>query len=191
MAFDISMAKTALEGGMSEAQELIRDPAKIEGLLVNMEEALKNVPLAGDTLSKVPLTVSLIKSYITKEYTEVSPKVIVSLLSAFIYLLKKKDLIADNIPLLGQVDDIAVLGLALNFVEPELNAYAQWREAKNTPVAEAPAEEAPAEETPAAEVPAEEAPAEETPAEEAPAEEAAAAEAPAAEAPAGEERAEA
>ena len=181
MAFDISMAKTALEGGMSEAQELIRDPAKIEGLLVNMEEALKNVPLAGDTLSKVPLTVSLIKSYITKEYTEVSPKVIVSLLSAFIYLLKKKDLIADNIPLLGQVDDIAVLGLALNFVEPELNAYAQWREAKNTPAAEAPAEEAPAEETPAAEAPAEEAPAEE----------ASAAEAPAAEVPAGEERAEA
>ncbi|MBR1901018.1 MAG: DUF1232 domain-containing protein [Lachnospiraceae bacterium] len=171
MAFDINSAKAALEGGMSEAQELIRDPAKIEGLLVNMEAALKDIPVAGDTLSKVPLTVSLIKSYITKEYTEVSPKVIVSLLSAFIYLLKKKDLIADNIPLLGQVDDIAVMGLALNFVEPELNAYAQWREQKNAPAAEAPAAEVPAAEAPAAE--------------------ASAAEAPAAEASAGEERAEA
>lgn len=154
MAFDINSAKAALEGGMSEAQELIRDPAKIEGLLVNMEAALKDIPVAGDTLSKVPLTVSLIKSYITKEYTEVSPKVIVSLLSAFIYLLKKKDLIADNIPLLGQVDDIAVMGLALNFVEPELNAYAQWREQKSAPAAEAPAAEAPAAEAPAAEAPA-------------------------------------
>ena len=82
-----------------------------------------------------------------------------SLLIALIYRLKTKDLTTHHIPLLGQVDDIAVLGLALNFVEPELNAYAQWREAKNAPAAEAPAEEAPAEEASAEEAPAAEAPA--------------------------------
>ncbi len=131
MAFDVNSAKAAIEGGMAEAQELVKDPSKIDDLLVKLEESLKGVPVAGDTLANIPLTVSLIKSYVTKEYTEVSPKVIISLISAFIYLLKKKDIIPDNIPLLGQVDDIAVLGFALKFVEPELQAYAKWRDAKN------------------------------------------------------------
>ena len=71
--------------------------------------------------------ISMIRSYITKEYTEVSPKVIATLVAAIIYLLKGKDLIPDNIPVLGYADDIAIFAAAFMLDEPELNAYAQWR----------------------------------------------------------------
>jgi uncharacterized membrane protein YkvA (DUF1232 family) len=71
--------------------------------------------------------ISMVRSYITKEYTEISPKVIVSLVCAIIYLLKGKDVIPDNIPVVGYVDDLAVFAAAFMINEPELQAYTQWR----------------------------------------------------------------
>ena len=84
--------------------------------------------MAGDALSRVPLMISMIRSYITKEYTAVSPKVIVTLVCAIIYLLKGKDLIPDHLPVVGYADDLAVFAAAFLIDEPELNAYSQWRE---------------------------------------------------------------
>ena len=72
--------------------------------------------------------VSMIRSYITREYTIVSPKVIVTLVAAIIYLLKGKDLIPDSIPVVGYVDDLAVFAAAFLIDEQELSAYSQWRE---------------------------------------------------------------
>ena len=85
------------------------------------------MPKAGDALSRIPLMISMVRSYITKEYTEISPKVIVSLVCAIIYLLKGKDVIPDNIPVVGYVDDLAVFAAAFMINEPELQAYTQWR----------------------------------------------------------------
>ena len=82
MTFDLNAAKQAIENGMGEAQELIKDPSRIDALLVSLETALKDVPVAGDILADIPLTVSMVKSYITKEYTEVSTKVMISLVCA-------------------------------------------------------------------------------------------------------------
>ena len=76
--------------------------------------------------------ISMVKAWIKKEYTEVSPKVIACLVGAMIYLIKKKDLIRDTIPVIGIADDLAVLGLALKLSEPELKAYAEWRDGKDT-----------------------------------------------------------
>ena len=52
---------------------------------------------------------------------------IVTLVCAIIYLLKGKDLIPDNIPVVGYVDDLAVFAAAFMIDDPELAAYAQWR----------------------------------------------------------------
>ncbi|MBR0160296.1 MAG: DUF1232 domain-containing protein [Oscillospiraceae bacterium] len=125
---DFEKAKEAIAGLAGQAEELIKDPGKVEALLQQLEEKMKEIPVAGDALSKVPLMVSMIRSYITKEYTAVSPKVIVTLLAAVIYLLKGKDLIPDNIPVVGYVDDLAVFAAAFLIDEPELAAYSQWRE---------------------------------------------------------------
>ena len=87
--------------------------------------------MIGSTLSDLPLMISMIKAWIKKEYTVVSPKVIACLVGAIIYLLKKKDLISDSIPVIGIVDDLAVMALALKLSEPELKAFAEWRDARN------------------------------------------------------------
>lgn len=128
MNIDTEQVKSLLENSAAQAQAVLNDPSKVDEILIQLEEKLKEVPVIGETLSDLPLMIAMVKGYVTKQYTEVSPKVIALLLGSFIYLVKKKDLISDKIPVLGMVDDLAVLGLALKLSQEELNAFAKWRD---------------------------------------------------------------
>ncbi len=131
MEFGMEQAQGLLDRGVEEAREVIQNPSRVDEILVQLEDKLKEVPAIGNTLSQLPLMIAMIKAWIKKEYTVVSPKVIACLVGAIIYLLKKKDLIRDSIPIIGIADDLAVMGLALKLSEPELKAFAEWRDAKN------------------------------------------------------------
>jgi len=131
MAFNMKQAQKLLDKGIAEAQDFINDPSKLDALLLQLEEQLKTVPTIGDRLADLPLTIAMVKAWITKDYTEVSPKVIACLVGAILYLLNKKDLIPDNIPVIGLADDLGVMGLALELCQPELKAFAAWRAARN------------------------------------------------------------
>lgn len=134
--FNVDKAKELIEGGIAQAQELMNDPTKVEELLAQLQEQIKNLPETFQgAAANVPLMAQMVKSYITKEYTEVSPKVVASLVAAFLYLVKGKDLIPDNIPMLGVADDLAVATFVMKLCEPELNSYAEWREANQVPEA--------------------------------------------------------
>ena len=114
----------------------MKDTAALENILQSAEQKLKDIPGVGQYAAKLPLMLSMIRSYIAKEYTEVSPKVVVSMVGALVYMLKGKDLIPDKIPVIGAVDDLAVLGLALQVNSSELETYAKWREEKDAAKAE-------------------------------------------------------
>ena len=128
MNIDLDQVRGLLDQCAAQAEGIMNDPSKVDEILVRLEEKLKEVPAVGGTLSELPLMIAMVKGYITKEYDQVSPKVIALLLGSFIYLLKKNDFISDKIPVLGMVDDMAVVGLALKLSEPELKAFSQWRE---------------------------------------------------------------
>lgn len=124
---DFDKAKEVLDSFSGQAEQFLHDPTKAEELLQKAEEKLKEIPAIGGALAKLPLMISMIRAYIRKDYTAVSAKVVITMLCAVIYLLKGKDLIPDRKPVIGYADDIAVMAAALYFVEPELNAYSQWR----------------------------------------------------------------
>ncbi len=126
--FNLDKAKEVLDSGMEQAQELLQDPSQINDLLKTAEEKIREIPHVGEDIANVPAMLSMVKSYITKEYTAVSPKVVAAVVSALVYLLKRKDLIPDTIPLIGKVDDIAVMIVAMKVIEPEINAYKAWKE---------------------------------------------------------------
>ena len=115
-----------LNKATAEANDFINNPSRMDSLLVQLEEKLKSIPAIGQKVSELPVMIAMVKSWIKGEY-QVSVKVLATMVGAFIYLIKKDDLISDKIPVIGYADDIAVLGLALKFVEPEVNAYRAWR----------------------------------------------------------------
>jgi uncharacterized membrane protein YkvA (DUF1232 family) len=134
--FNLDKAKEIIEGGIAQAQELINDPAKVDELIAQIQQQLQNLPDTFKTAAaNVPLMIDMVKAYMTQEYTEVSPKVVASLVATFLYLLKGKDLIPDNVPVLGIADDLAVATFAMTLCEPELKAFDTWRSANQLPQA--------------------------------------------------------
>ena len=130
MEFGVERAQEVLDSEIAEAEQVLNNPSKVDDILLQLEEKLKAVPVIGSTLSDLPLMIAMIKAWIKKEYTVVSPKVIACLVGAMLYLIKRKDLISDSIPIVGHVDDLAVMGLALKLSEKELQAFAEWRKAQ-------------------------------------------------------------
>ena len=127
----LEKAQQIISEGMASAQDLLGDKEKMNNLLDKAEEKIRELPYVGDEIASIPDLFSMVKQYVTQEYTEVSPKVIASIVSAFLYLIKKKDLISDDIPILGRLDDLAILGVALKLVQPEIQAFKEWRESQS------------------------------------------------------------
>ena len=116
-----------LESFLAEAYDFINNPARLDRLLLDVEDMLCRIPTIGETVSGLPVMIAMVKSWIKGEYT-VQPKVLATIIAALLYLLKQRDLIPDNIPIVGLTDDVAVLFAALKYIEPELNAYREWRD---------------------------------------------------------------
>jgi uncharacterized membrane protein YkvA (DUF1232 family) len=49
------------------------------------------------------------------------------LIIAFLYLISPVDIIPDIFPLIGLVDDVAVLAFAFNFIKDDLENYIAWK----------------------------------------------------------------
>ena len=49
------------------------------------------------------------------------------MVGAILYLVRKYYLMPDDIPVTGIRDDVAVVGTALRIVHPELERYKKWR----------------------------------------------------------------
>jgi len=122
-------AKEELEKRRKEAEKLLEDPDKLEELLQKLEQKLKVMPLVGDTFAVVPAMISLVRSYMKKEYNEIPLGSIVGIVCALIYILSPIDLIPDVTPVVGHVDDAAVLLMCLKAgAEDDIKQYQKWRE---------------------------------------------------------------
>lgn len=49
---------------------------------------------------------------------------------AFLYLISPVDIVPDVFPLIGLVDDVAVLAFAFNFIKGDLENYRDWKMSK-------------------------------------------------------------
>ena len=127
--FSAEWAKGVIDDNVQKAQGFMNDPEALDGLLGQLQEKLAGLPdTVGTAFSNVPVMAQMVKCYVTREYTEVSPKVVASLIGAFLYLVARNDLIPDSIPVVGLADDLAIATVAMAINEPELKAFAAWRE---------------------------------------------------------------
>lgn len=119
-----------LEDKKGEAEDLLNDVDKMEQFLEKLEKKLALVPMIGDKLTDVPVLISMVRSYVKKEYTEIPLGAIIGIVAALIYFVSPADLIADAIPVVGYLDDIVVLGWVLKMVHDDLDEYREWKKNK-------------------------------------------------------------
>ncbi|MDQ7060401.1 MAG: YkvA family protein [Sulfurimonas sp.] len=75
----------------------------------------------------IKLMIELLTDYIKGNYKEVPWNIIAAITGAIIYFVSPIDVIPDFIPVVGYLDDAAVIKLALNFSQDDLNKYAKWK----------------------------------------------------------------
>jgi len=110
----------------------LKDKKKLEHFLERLERKLSKIPLVGEYLSDVPVLISLVKAYAQKEYTDIPIGSIIAIVGALIYLLSPIDLIPDAIPVIGYLDDAAVLAFAYKLVRDDVLEYKEWRLGKKS-----------------------------------------------------------
>ena len=124
----------ALNDHKGEAKELIEDITKWEKFKKKFEAFLKKaekIPVLGGVIDDVVCMVSLVDSYIKKEYRDIFLGTIISITAALIYVVNPIDLIPDVIPVLGYIDDTMIITLVLGFgVSKDLKKYREWHEEK-------------------------------------------------------------
>jgi uncharacterized membrane protein YkvA (DUF1232 family) len=74
---------------------------------------------------------AIVKDYWAGAYRQVPYGVIASSVFTLIYVLNPFDLVPDVLPLIGQLDDVAVMGACLILIEMDLHKYKDWKIEQN------------------------------------------------------------
>jgi len=126
-AFADEQLSEQISKNSKEAENLLNDEDRMERFLERLEHKIKKVPIVGKKLSNAPMLVSLVRSYVRKDYQDIPIGSIIAIVSALIYFLSPIDLIPDSIPVLGYVDDAAVFAFVWNMVEDDVEEYKKWQ----------------------------------------------------------------
>jgi uncharacterized membrane protein YkvA (DUF1232 family) len=74
---------------------------------------------------------SMLVDYWNNAYLDVPWKTIAAIAGALIYFISPIDVIPDFIPVLGYLDDAAVISFAMKMIADDLNVYRKWKSAKS------------------------------------------------------------
>ena len=129
--FEEKKAQDELEKGYEEAEKILNNEDKMERFLQRLEKKMKVIPLAGDKLANIPIMVSLVRSYVKKEYRDIPIGSLIAIVSALIYFVSPIDIVPDSIPILGYFDDAAVVAACWKLVDTDVVEYVKWRKDNN------------------------------------------------------------
>lgn len=122
----------ALHANDNEAIAIIEDAGRWTKFIEKFEAFAKKaekIPVLGGMIDDIVCMAELADSYVKKEYCDVPAGTIVSIVAALVYLLSPVNIIPDVIPVIGYMDDAAIVLSVLNFgVDRDLEKYRMWKE---------------------------------------------------------------
>ncbi len=126
--------KRVYEKCIQKAKKIVPDKKKISQKIKKARkifERLHNIPRC-DTLSKnICNFCDLLSDYLDGTYTNLPLATFVALIAGILYLVLPFDVFADFIPILGWVDDAAVLSFIVATEQNDVNEYLKWKETKS------------------------------------------------------------
>lgn len=122
--------KKEFEKYKKKAQNVLKDNEKIDKVIRDAEEKLKKIPNVGGALSYIPTFIDMLRCYATGEYKEIPTGTLIAICAMLLYYISPIDVIPDVIPILGLVDDAAIVLAGLVLVKSDLDIFLEWRENK-------------------------------------------------------------
>jgi uncharacterized membrane protein YkvA (DUF1232 family) len=111
------------------AQEVTEEDA--EKVIDKSEEIKKKFQTRGPLsrfMDDARLLLAVVKDYRSGAYRQIPYATIGAIVFTLIYVFNPFDLIPDMLPVIGQVDDVAVMTACLMLVEYDLLNYKVWRD---------------------------------------------------------------
>lgn len=82
----------------------------------------------GRFIEDAQLLISLVKDYWSGKYRQVPYGTVAAIVFTLIYVFNPLDLVPDVLPIIGEVDDAAVIAACLMLVEQDLIKYKNWKQ---------------------------------------------------------------
>ena len=109
-------SKQGTAQGKSKLQELIKkSKAKIR--------KLKKLPFIGAVINDYIDLIDLLVAYTKGEYKSIPVSILVSIVTALLYVILPIDIISDAIPVLGFIDDAMVITFACSIARLDLEKF--------------------------------------------------------------------
>jgi len=105
-----------------------KDVDKVVKFAKKILNLAENIPMVGRYVETIHWMVLLVIDYKKGIYRDIPFNSIAAIVFALLYFLSPIDLIPDYIPIIGYLDDIAVLELCLKFVNSDLENYIQFKQ---------------------------------------------------------------
>ena len=118
------------------SEEFVKDGAQnvtekdVETVINKSEEIQRKFSTKGPLARFIEdgkLLIAIVKDYWSGAYRQVPYGVIASSVFTLIYVLNPFDLVPDMLPVIGQLDDVAVMGACLILIEMDLHKYKDWK----------------------------------------------------------------
>ena len=129
--FTDEQASIELEKSSQNAAKLLNDSGKMAQFIQRAEKKFKKILEKENVFSMLPTLLAMIKSYLKKEYIKFPVASIITIIGALIYVVSPIDAISDLIPIVGYVDDAAVIQFCLNKMHKEIEEYKAWQKQKS------------------------------------------------------------
>ncbi len=121
---------------LGKAEEYVKKPTRMKQLLTDAYEKASDKKDVGSIAHEAWETFQtmfrLIKLSASGEYTGMSTSTVVAAVAVTIYFLSPIDLIPDFIPVLGLLDDVALVAWFSTTIKDELEKFAEWEQTRPT-----------------------------------------------------------
>ncbi|HFU4460175.1 TPA: YkvA family protein [Streptococcus suis] len=112
------------------AEALLSDQGKLEHFLHSTERKLSRMPFGGDKFAAIPGLISMVRSYIRRDYSKLPKGTILAIIGALIYFFSPVDALPDFLLGAGLLDDAFVLNACLKLIKTDVDAFRSWQESQ-------------------------------------------------------------
>jgi uncharacterized membrane protein YkvA (DUF1232 family) len=118
----------AFANAIVDAEFYAKDPTRLRALFEEASRKAAAIPKAPfkDSWPYVQAMLRLIRAYYRGEYRNAPAEALLTIIAAVSYLVDPFDLIPDEIPFLGFVDDATVIGFAVARTRQSLDDFMTW-----------------------------------------------------------------
>ena len=123
-----AIRSSAFARALLDAGSIAADPQRLRALFEEAAQKLATIPKEPfkDSWPYLQAMLRLIRAYFHGEYRNVSQEALVFIIAAVSYLVDPFDLIPDEIPFLGFLDDATVVAFAVARARESLDDFMTW-----------------------------------------------------------------